>query len=104
MVRYGLHRNNIKRRWLVERRTLSIGSMFLGVVIAVLGFSGNLATAQTTSSLTMSSMELVTAKHKPKPGPCGRKSCAGVPEPSSIILLAAGLTGLGILRRISRKG
>lgn len=90
----------------MERRTLSIGSMFLGVVIAVLGFSGNLATAQTTSSLTMSSMELVTAKHKPKPkpGPCGRKSCAGVPEPSSIILLAAGLTGLGILRRISRKG
>jgi hypothetical protein len=71
-------------------------SIFIGLSMVALGFSGNPAMAQTTS-LTSDSISLSSFKPKPKPKP------VSVPEPASAILLGAGLAGLGIWKRASRK-
>ena len=85
-----------------------VHSFLLGAVMIILGFSGNLAMAQTTSltsesiSITTDSTSLIRIKPIPLPLPCSFR-CASVPEPASFILLGAGLAGLGIWKRASRK-
>jgi len=69
----------------------------LGITILLLGLSGNVAMAQTTTTLTYESTSLNSFSLKPKPKP------VSVPEPASAILLGAGLAGLGIWKRVSRK-
>ncbi len=86
---------------MLKPKSGSLSSITVGAIIIILGLSGNLAMAQMTTSLRTSDTELVKAK--PRPDTCGRKPCSRVPEPASIILLAGGLTGLGILRRIAKK-
>lgn len=85
-----------------------IRPVVLGMAIVTLGFSGSLAMAQTDTRLKPTPKPIVTPRPivtpKPIPQPCDRNSrCASVPEAGSLILLGAGLAGLGIWRRASQR-
>lgn len=69
---------------------------FLGTAILLTGVSGNVAMAQTTTTLTTSSTSFDSFARKARPRP------VSAPEPASAILLGAGLAGLGIWKRFSK--
>ncbi len=73
----------------------------LGIGLLLLELPENVAMAQTATTLTYESTSLDSFARKPKPKP--KPKPVSVPEPASAILLGAGLAGLGILKRISRK-
>jgi PEP-CTERM motif len=89
--------STVTRKMKMKRQGMFIGTILLGLAIMSPGLSGNLAMAQTTTTLTYESTSIDSFARKPKPKP------VSVPEPSSMILLGAGLAGLGIWKRTSRK-
>jgi len=83
----------------MSRQGKVLCASFLWLALLHTGLSGNVAMAQTTTTLTYESTSLDSFALKPKPKP----KPVSVPEPASAILLGAGLAGFGILRWNSRK-
>lgn len=76
---------------------MMIKSILLGGAILILGSSGDLAVAQTTTTLTTLNTSVDSFVRKPRPRP------VSAPEPASAMLLGAGLAGLGIWKRFSKQ-
>lgn len=78
----------------MKKRVAPIGAMLLGIVMVTVGLSGDLY-AQTVAPATSDLRVVVVPVERPVL--CGTNArCASVPEPASLILLGAGLAGLGI--------
>lgn len=79
------------------KKSMMIKSILLGGAILILGSSGDLAVAQTTTTLTTLNTSVDSFVRKPRPRP------VSAPEPASAMLLGAGLAGLGIWKRFSKQ-
>ena len=79
-----------------------MGSFLLGAAMVAGGLSGNLAMAQSFNG----NMPGVSDTNGCGPSGGQPKKCEAVPEPSSMILLGAGMAGLGFWawKRKSTKG